>query len=193
MAPSISFSDVFVLFVMTMILLMYIRNQYGEVAYVESKLDGRKYLVRKLPDDKEAADRLARLNKNLSALVAHLAEKYGAENADIRRLRTNYNPNNVSEGGLEHGYTSYSVNKGEKIVMCIRQKDRTFVDDNVVLYVAIHELAHLMTDEIGHTQRFWDNFRFILSEAIDIGIYTRVDYKEEPQEYCGINLTSPVV
>ena len=190
---AVTFSDVFVLFVMTVILVMYIRNHYGEVEYVQSGVDGRRYLVRKLPDAQRAADILAELNGHLTKLVQHLMAKYGATRADVARLYRNYSPDNVSEGGAEHGYTSYSVNKGEKIVMCVRQKDNSFVPMNVLLYVAIHELAHLMTKEMGHPPVFWTNFRFLLAEAMDTGLYTRVDYAKRPQDYCGIRITTSVV
>lgn len=189
----VTFADVFVLFVMTVILVMYIRNHYGEVEYVRSTVDGRRYLVRKLPDAQQAADTLARLNEQLLRLVQHLMAKHGRDRADVMRLYRNYNPNNVSEGGQEHGFTSYSINKGEKIVMCVRQKDNSFVPMNVLLYVAIHELAHLMTKEVGHPRTFWDNFRFLLGEAMAIGMYTKVDYAKRPQDYCGIRITTSVV
>lgn len=190
---TLSFTDVFVLAVLVAILLTYLRHHYGEVEYVRSRVDGRKYLVRKLPDKRKAADTLARINIELTRLVEHLTEKYGADDPRIRRLRVNYNPDNVSEGGLEHGYTSYSVNKGEKIVLCIRQDDNAFVPPNVLLYVSIHELAHLATKSIGHESPFWANFRWMLKEAIAIGVYERVDYAEEPQRYCGIRISSSVV
>lgn len=192
-ASSLSFTDVFVLALLVVILLTYLRHHYGEVEYVKSRVDGRKYLVRKLPDRKKAADTLARINIELTRLVEHLTEKYGTDDPRIKRLRVNYNPDNVSEGGLEHGYTSYSVNKGEKIVLCIRQDDNSFVPPNVLLYVSIHELAHLATKSIGHESPFWANFRWMLKEAIAIGVYERVDYAEEPQRYCGIRISSSVV
>jgi hypothetical protein len=86
------------------------------------------------------------------------------------------------------------VNKGEKIVMCIRQaKDNAFVDLNVLMYVALHELAHLMTEEIGHPKSFWDNFKRLATEAVDIGVYKRDDFKAKPQSYCGITISSSII
>ena len=178
---------------MVAIAVMYFKRRFGEVMYVRSAVDNRRYLVRKLPDAQEAADRLARLNRDLLALVHHMMAKYGRTRADVQQLYKNYDPEAISEGGVEHGYTSYSVNKGERIVLCIRQKDGAFVTHNVVMYVAIHELAHLMTHEVGHTDLFWTNFKFLLQEAIKLGLYTYQDFANDPQPYCGIDITSSVV
>jgi len=52
-----------------------------------------------------------------------------------------------------------------------------------MLFVAIHELGHLMTKSIGHNTEFWDNMRFLLKEAISANLYTKEDY-------LGIELTS---
>jgi hypothetical protein len=185
-------ADVFVVLAMAAILVMYVRNQYGEVEYVKAQ-DGRTYLVRKLPDSKKAADFLAAINKDLLFVVQHVKAKFGESRPEANRLFANYDPESLSEGGIEAGYTSFTVNKGERIVLCLRQADKTFVDKNVLLYVAIHELAHLATDETGHTPKFWENFRWILREAIDIGIYKKIDFEKDPRQYCGMTITSSVL
>jgi len=51
-----------------------------------------------------------------------------------------------------------------------------------------------MTITLHHKQEFWDNFRFVLKNAIDIDIYKYVDYNTNPQKYCGITITdTPLV
>lgn len=188
-----SFLEYFIIFIMIVIVVFYIKQHYGEVEYVTSKVDGRSYLVRKLADKQRAADLLATINADCMTLIKHLQAKF-PDNNDVKRLKKNYNADNISEGSADSGYTSYSVNKGEKIILCVRQKDTNeIVEKNVILYVTIHELAHLMTDEIGHTNTFWENFKFILQEAVDIGIYTKVDYSKTPVKYCGIKITSSVI
>jgi predicted metal-dependent hydrolase len=187
-----NFVDVFIIFVITLILIMFIQNHYGEVEYVVSTIDKKNYLVRKLQDKQAAADYLADINKRLTRLVRHMVAKHG-QNAEVLQLYKNYNPDAVSEGSIESGYTSYSVNKGEKLILCIRQKDKSFVEKNVVMYVAIHELSHIMTKEIGHTDTFWANFKFLLEEAIDIGLYSKKDFNREPADYCGIKITNSIV
>ena len=187
-----NFVELFVVFVMAASALMYARRHYGEVMYVRSQVDGRRYLVRRMLDSGEAADMLARTNAVLQRLVRHMVATRPGD-PDARRLYDNYDPDALSEGGTEVGYTSYSVNKGEKIVLCLRQRDDRFVDENVLVYVAVHELAHLMTESIGHTDEFWANFRTLLREAVRIGEYRRVDFAREPAPYCGIAINSSVL
>ncbi|GAX85683.1 hypothetical protein CEUSTIGMA_g13098.t1 [Chlamydomonas eustigma] len=187
----------FVILVMVIILLTYIYKYYGEVTIVTAS-DGQRYVVRKLPDSQRAAEILAALNAKLTRLVRHMVASYPNDRS-VEFLYANYNPAALSEGGTEVGYTSYAVNKGEKIVVCLRQKagngqkEDAFVDENVLTYVAIHELAHLMTEIVGHTTDFWDNFRRLAREAIAIGVYERIDFEAAPEPYCGIIISSSVV
>ena len=45
-----------------------------------------------------------------------------------------------------------------------------------------------MTKSIGHTPEFWENFKFLLKDANEIGIYTPEDYKRNNIEYCGMQI-----
>ncbi len=190
----ITFLDFFIIFIIIIILFLYIKSFYAEVTYVKSTVDGRNYLVRKLKDKQQAADMLASINADLQKLINHLVAKY-PDKKEIKQLFENYNPNNISEGSAQSGYTSYSVNKGERLILCIRQKNSTdsFVDKNVVMYVAVHELAHLATETIGHDQPFWDNFKFILQEAVSIGLYKKVDFANNPAPYCGLKISNSII
>ena len=95
----------------------------------------------------------------------------------------NFNPDNITETDKDSKYTSYSVNKGEKMVFCLRSRDEknNLVDINTIMFVAIHELAHTMTKSIGHTQEFWDKFRTLLKNARKLGIKKRVNNNEKPK------------
>ena len=101
--------------------------------------------------------------------------------------------NNKGRGTITNndGVFSIAVNKGEKIVFCIRQKDtsESLVEENTITFVAIHELAHIMTKSVGHTPEFWENFKRLLKEAIKANLYTKEDYTNNPKEYCGIKVT----
>lgn len=162
----------------------------NEVTSVKSSVDGSEYLVRNRDDKQEAADMLAKIRQKLENLIRSMKEKY-PNDAAVLRMSSKFNPDNISESGKSSQYTSYSVNKGEKIVFCIRQKDEneSFVDMNTMTFVSIHELAHVMSKSVGHTDEFWKNFKILLNEAINMGIYNKEDYRDNPKEYCGIKVT----
>ena len=83
--------------------------------------------------------------------------------------------------------TSYSVNKGEKIVMCMNDpKTQLTHDYNTLMYVALHEAAHVACPERGHTPRFRCIQKYLVDKAKILGIYKDIDYKTNPQPYCGI-------
>lgn len=183
-----------VLSIIVVISIFYIQKKYLEVSYVTSSVDNKKYLVKNSEGKQTAADILARLNIKIERLIHHLRKTY-PDDEDILRLHTNYKRENISEGTESSNYTSYSVNKGEKIVFCVRERDDSgdFVSENVLMYVATHELGHLMTKEIGHTDSFWKNFKRLLQEAIDISVYTHVDFSKSPTSYCGMNIKSSII
>jgi predicted metal-dependent hydrolase len=110
---------------------------------------------------------------------------------DIARLVSNFNPDAFSETTPDAKYTSYSVNKGEKIVFCLRDKKdgENLVKENIMTFVAIHELGHLMTKSVGHEPEFWNSFKLLLKIAIDNGIYKNIDFNSTPKDYCGVKIT----
>jgi len=165
-------------------------NYSNEVTSVKSTVDNNEYLVRNRDDKQEAADMLARIRTKLEKLVNSMKVKYPNDES-VNRMNKKFNADNISESGQSSQYTSYSVNKGEKIVFCIRQKDenQSFVDLNTMTFVAIHELAHVMSKSVGHTDEFWKNFKLLLQEAINIGIYDKENYSQSPKDYCGIKVT----
>jgi hypothetical protein len=180
-----------IVIVLVFVGISYFVAKTNEVVIVRSTVDGRRYVVRNLPDKQEAADLMGGVTRDMIRLVNHMRKKFRGD-ADVKRLIRNFNPDNVLEAGENDIYTSYSVNKGEKIVLCMRSRDgkSRLVERNVLTFVAVHELAHLMTAEVGHGETFWENNRRLLKEAISIGIYTPEDYQKNPQQYCGIKISS---
>ena len=162
----------------------------NEITSIKSNIDNNEYIVRNREDKEEAANMLAKIRQKLENLIDSMKQKYPNDEA-VQRMSRKFNADNISESGKSSQYTSYSVNKGEKIVFCIRQKDEkeSFVDINTITFVSIHELAHIMTKSVGHTDEFWNNFKRLLNEAIKMGIYTKEDYSSNPREYCGIKVT----
>ena len=166
------------------------QGELNEVVYVKSKHNGKSYLVRNVKDKQEAADLLAQIGTNLQLLVDYVYEN-DRDKDGATRMKRKYNGDNISESEPNTKYTSYSVNKGEKIVFCLRSKDdkQELSDLNLMMFVAIHELAHVMTKSVGHTEEFWDNFRYLLKKAMKLNIYKRHDFKNKPRSYCGTTIT----
>jgi hypothetical protein len=160
-----------------------------EVELVHATVDGEKYLVLRRPDRASAANLLAIVRRDLESLVAHMHEK-NKDDEDCTRLHKKFNPRALSEGAPGAGYTSYTVDKGARVVLCIRQEDGSFVPRNVILYVAIHELAHIMTSSVGHGADFWENNKRLLDAAKEMAIYYEQDFTRTPQPYCGMHISS---
>ena len=184
----------FLFFFLSVLILFTILNKFKEdkdITTIISKKDNRKYIVRKLPDAEKGADKLAEINSYILSLIKSLENKENNDyTGNVKTLINRYNPDTLSETGKDAEYTSYSVNKGQKISICIRNKDNSFIDNNTVIFVVIHELAHVMTDSIGHTEEFWDNMKYLLEKAEEMKIYTPQDYSANPVNYCGMEINS---
>ena len=154
--------------------------------------DGRSYKVQDLPDKEEAAERMASIRSKLIKLVEHFKDPNYKQDEPYQRLVQHFNPDVLEENDISADSTSYSENKGEKVVVCMRdktQKPYPLVEENTVMFVMVHEMAHLMTATIGHTPEFWTNFRKLLHDAIQLGIYTPTNYAKNPVRYCGMEIT----
>ena len=153
--------------------------------------NGNEYLVRNLPDKAEAANKLGSISDSLKNLVNGLNENDDSKGEYIKQLKESFNPEYITENIPGSIYVAYSVNKGEELSLCIRDKgSEAFIDNNTIIFVAIHELSHIMTPETGHTPLFWDNMKYLLEQASSQGIYMHVDYSQSPVEYCGMDINS---
>ena len=75
------------------------------------------------------------------------------------------------------------------LIAFLQTHKQELIDMNTIMFVAIHELAHIMTKSVGHTEEFWSNMRYLLKKGIKVGVYTPHDYKNNPVRYCGIMIT----
>ena len=180
---------------------------YNEVCYVES-FDQKSYLVRNLPDKKDAAKMLANIRTKLIIFIDELileAEKENLEEEDedtelienyqyIKMIRKRLPNSIIKESSANSEYTSYSINKGEQLVFCLRSKTNNKLHNiNEIMYVAVHEIAHIGCPEIGHTPLFKNINKFLLERAVEKGLYKFENYRKTQKEYCGITLTSNIL
>jgi len=160
---------------------------------VKSSVDGNMYQVRDMPDKQEAADLLARVRQRMQKLYNYLIATY-PEKLQVKQLKQNFkpDPSRISESTPDAEHTSYSVNKGESVHFCLRQRqgnNESLVKENIMVFVALHEMAHMVTPTIGHGPDFWNNFGWLLKIAEDQGIYKYEDFSAHPVSYCGVKIT----
>ena len=177
-------------FVIFLGLKMYSESDAYNLKCIISDVDGERYCVRERSKMEQAANLLAQVTQKCKDLVEYCGKKF-KDDERIQRLVQKFNPTKISETLPTSEYTAYSENKGEKIAFCLnKQKSGTqLIDINTLTFVAIHELAHIMTESEGHKQEFWQNFKFLLEQAKEANIYHPVDYKQKPESYCGMEIT----
>ena len=170
---------------------MYLDNMDTfDLKCVVSNVDGNKYCVRERKEVAKAADLLAKTTVKCKALVDYVGKKH-PDNEGCKRLVANFNPKQIMETLPTSEFTAYSENKGQKIAFCLnikKENNNNMIDAETLMFVAIHEISHVMTKSIGHKNEFWDNFKFLLENAKEAGIYQPVDYKKSPQEYCSMKI-----
>jgi Mimiviridae putative metallopeptidase WLM domain protein len=202
---------ILILMIITLVFMVYTKVGKNEMVYVKSNIDGESYLVRNTKDKKKASNLLAAVKGDIFDVSNHLSSKLKSQKeSDIKRYQPNKeyidqlarNLKNVviKESAFNTVYTSYTVNKGEAIVFCIRSKAitnlinaNTIHNKNLVMYVALHEIAHVACPEYGHTDLFKKIFKFITETAMEMGIYQKVDFDRDPVEYCGMRITDSIV
>ena len=155
-----------------------------------SSINGKTYCVRERQKLNLAADKLAIVNNNLNQLVKYVKDNYPTR-PDVKRLVEGYNPKKIMETLPTSEYTAYSQNKGEKLAFCLdtEKNGGKLIDTNTLTFVALHEISHIATKSVGHTPEFWENFKFFLEQATKINIYYPINYKKNPQKYCGMEIT----
>ena len=164
----------------------------GPSNLVSVNTNGKTFMVQNLPDKEEASSRMASIQGKLQKLITRYRDDPAtAVEPRVKTLIERFKPENICESNMDDSTTSYSENKGNRIVICLRQKTSgyPFVEENTVMFVVLHEMAHLMTYSTGHTPEFWANFRRMLQDAIAVGIYENVNYARTPTPYCGIEIT----
>ncbi len=185
-----------VLFVISVCYLFYIYI-YDGTYYVKSLINGNSYKVRPGKDKQKKADLLALLNLKLNTIVNALQndENY-KNNQDVQRLIKNWNKGiSIKEIGKMERDAAYVINK-RHMSFCLERYDNQ-ADINLMTYVGIHELAHVMSVEIGHDKEFIKNFQFLLNYAKTITyagepLYIDLNKMNTADNYCGVKISNSI-
>lgn len=97
---------------------------------------------------------------------------FNKENYFTGNLTPLNNRDILNEVNIYAGDESYTLNK-KTTYMCLRNKKTgEYYQDDILMYVLLHELAHVInTENVGHTKEFNDIFEELLEYAIKVGIY----------------------
>lgn len=206
---------VFIILFFVIVIIYQKKYLNSDIVYVRSELDNKYYLVRNLPDKQIAVNLLSKIKQYIFLLINYLKNNTDTESQKniqtlacdlslqskvcknyreyISILHHKIQKTEISEGIGSEKYTSYSVNKGEQLVICLRSlKTNELHDINIIMYVVIHELSHIACPEYGHTELFKEIFAYLLRNAISINIYNRIDFYNNPEDYCGLMLTDSI-
>ena len=162
---------------------------------VKSTIDDRMYKVINRDGKQEAADTLARLRGKMQTFLNYLNKTYKEvpERKEFLEKLKMVDLDAFQESPEDSHHEAFSLNKGEEINLCVRDtlsSQKIQKDMNTLVYVALHEIAHVITVSVGHTAEFWKNHETLVNDAIDAKIYTYVDYSKFPVVYCGKVLNS---
>lgn len=188
-----------ILFIIIIALLYYLIKIYtSDTSYIKSKNDNQLYSVQNLEQKEKATEILSIIQNKIKTLHKHFLqsehEPYDGFRPYIKNLCDKVETMEISENAPDGKFTSYTVNKGDEIALCLRSiKTGKFHDINLITYVALHELSHVACPEIDHTELFKKIFKFFIKVASNIGIYNIVNYREFPAEYCGLPINENLV
>jgi hypothetical protein len=197
-----------------LVFVFFIRYFYDGTDTFKSTLDGKAYKVRLSKDSQLKADLLAFIKMKLNILVEALSEDSALNNNKaVQRLISNWTRGvSVKEIGYLESDAAYVLNK-QDMSFCLqdgpdpgsRTKTTSFEDTNLITYVGIHELAHIMSEENGHGSEFIDNFEYLLNYSKNISytnpfngkielLYTPLNQvKNTSDNYCGVKLVNSII
>lgn len=188
----------FISIVLLIVMIAYKILKTPASCYVKSSIDNKYYLVQDRKDKQQIADDLARIRKNIIELTKYMLNNSSDSHKQyIRNINDKLNHVTIAENIKDLMYTSYSVNKGEQLVFCMRsrkkQRNNEKHDLNLMMYVVLHEISHIACPEYGHTQLFKEIFKYITETAVQLDMYHPIDFRATPTEYCGMTITDSII
>ena len=123
----------------------------------------------------------------IASVYANRMRDEGYDHPILSEVRTRFSKLDPSyaEIPLKQGHESYTDNKAA-ITLCLRNPDtRKYYKINDIMYVALHELSHIVTPTYDdHGPMFKKNFNELLKKADKVGVYNISE--PAPTSYCGV-------
>ena len=123
----------------------------------------------------------------LYLIISQIREHYLQDDPMLQKLKIMLAPLDPAVKNLKlyKGKKSYTINK-QKIYICLKDEHGEYYPDNSLIFVCVHEIAHLLNKEdVGHTPAFHAKFQELLDKATRMGIYD--PSKPIDENYCKYN------
>lgn len=91
--------------------------------------------------------------------------------SDLHRLKHRWNCTILGERSENTSLLGVTIDKGKEVRLCLRDQDDNIESFNSILYVMLHELAHVMSKTLGHGGEFETNMERIVKAAVDSNVY----------------------
>jgi len=199
-------TQLFVMIGVTVIGFLFYKYIYDGTTSVFSSIDNKYYNVRRGNDKEARADILAVLYGKFKIIVTSLEnDPKHVNQANVQRLIKKWKSGiSVKEIGNMESDAAYVINKQNMSFCLQKSKNEILLEElNLITYVAIHELAHIMSVETDHGAEFIMNFEFLLNYAKNLVYYDPFFKKQIPlyiqlnklntsNSYCGVRLENSV-
>jgi len=200
------FNKIFITCSVLVVGLFFYKFVYDGTEKVISTIDNKVYSVRRGNDKQLRADILAVINGKFSIVVNSLMnDQLNNQRPEVQRLIQNWNSGvTIKEIGNMESDAAYVINKKNMSFCLQKRKDKLVLEDlNLITYVALHELAHIMSIEVGHGNEFIKNFEFLLNYSKQIiyfdpllerqlPVYIQLNQLNTSDSYCGVSLENSV-
>lgn len=184
--PRVSVQDAATWFAVVVVVWTLYQVWPRHMTWVRSTITGKLYYVKNLPDSAQVADRLATLEVRLIDFLRK-AEDVAPGDKRLANIRARWS-GTLSEI-VHDAEVAYSMGK-DSVSLCLRDAATGELEpENTSMFVLLHELAHVGTDEYGHPPQFWTNMKFLLELAEKTGSYVYQDFDRTNASYCGRPLT----
>lgn len=175
-----------ILLIIIILLICINKNKFTDDT-VEEYYNGSVYRVRKgnSESQQKTAKKLDYFKKRLETLINYCYDKSLPTKEDAYRMHARFKTTQLSETSSSETSAAYVINKGEELRICLKNEN-----DNDIMFVLLHELAHIMSKSYGHNSEFKQNMDFLVKQAVKLNLYKPVDYSKTPINYCGVNISS---
>ena len=198
--------ETILIILLILFIIIFIFIQLKEISFIEAYDSQQFYIVRNREDKKLASNLIHQIVTRLRNLIKCIMNDVKNSNSQratfikpyIQTIHDRFDNIKFREDTKYNKHTSYSINKGQEIVLCLRsKKDDSLHDINPIMYVAIHEIAHVGCPEVGHTPLFTKINKTLLEYAVEncrnLDIYKYKNYDVNPVYYCGIEIDTTLL